>query len=287
MTQILEKNKTIDLYLIGSISTTIYGYKKLLDFFHDAAKHRNCFIHIHFKELKWIDANMTAILAAFLHKLKNENKLEFIAQLNLGHSSMNILFSNGFLNSEGHNYNNTGTSVILREFLKNQQDDFVNYVENDLLDHQGLTLTDYSKEIIINSMIEIYSNYEIHSQTEYPMFLCGQYYPKQKQLKFTIFDLGIGFLTPIQKRNEEIKSYSDAIKWALIRGNSTKDLSVPGGSGMTDLKEDMIENKGSLEVISGDAYIRRLADNGKEVEINNILSQINIGTCINLFFKEF
>ena len=286
MTGSTQTEKVKDLYLNGTIATTTFGYQKLMLFYTQASAYTDTVVNIHFNRLDWIDPNMTAIFQGVLFKLNKKNNLIFVAQLPPNHK-LNILFSNGFFNPKGYNVNYTGTAIRLKEFYKDQQDDFVNYVENDLLDHNGLTLSEDSKEIIIGSMIEIYSNFEIHSHSENPMFVCGQYYPKKGVLKFTIFDLGIGFLKPIQKKYEEIKTYCEAISWALIRGNTTKDLTIPGGCGLSDLKEDMLTNNGQLEIISGNAYKKCFNQNGKVFEINNKLEQFNIGTCINLFFKEF
>lgn len=277
----------VETSLTGSITTTPAGYSKLLRFYSQCKDLRHCKVELSFQYLNWIDANMVAILQGILLKLKLENRLEFVAILAQGSNNFNILFSNGFFtDTQGLNeIVHTGTAVKLREFQSSDEDEFVNYVENDLLDHKGLNITTNSKEIIIQSLIEIFANYDLHSKTDYPLFVCGQFYPKLETLKFTIFDLGIGFLLPIKKVEPHISSYESAIDWALVHGNSTKEGGVPGGCGLSDLKTDLLTNNGNLEIISGDAYKICSVYNGKEIATCSKLKYDNVGTAINLFFN--
>lgn len=285
--KLVSAENVVKIHLKGSITTTATGYSKLLAFYSECKDYFNCTIEVSFESLNWIDANMVAILQGILYKLKLERQIHFIALLSTKNNSFHILFTNGFLNNDELKVVNTGTAVRLQEFRVHDEDEFVNYVENDLLDHAGLNLKIESKEIIIQAMIEIFANYGLHSQTDYPLFLCGQYYPIKNTLKFTIFDLGIGFLAPISQIHPHIQNYESAIDWALVQGNSTKGGGVPGGCGLSDLKQDLLNNNGYLEIISGDAYKRCFIHDGKEFANCSTINKENIGTTINLFFNGF
>jgi len=282
----VQTPKTTTINLEGTISTTEYGLEKLMRFYNRCKAHNNTIITLEFYKLTWIDANMVAVLTGLLNKLKIENNLSFNAEI-LDDNKFDILFSNGFFNADNVLKNDKGTCVHLKHFNRGEEDDYVNYIENDLLEHKGLSLNNTSKEIIIDALIEIYSNYCIHSMTEYPIYVCGQYYPQKKVLKFTIFDLGIGFFPSINDKIPEIVTDNEAISWALIKGNSTKKNMVPGGIGLSDLKDDLIHNNGHLEIISGKAYKKCILKNGKEIDKHITLDCNNIGTTINLFINCF
>lgn len=281
----LEGDKTIELR--GRISTTKFGYQKLMKFYADCKKNKNITIEVWFNNLIWIDANMVAVFQGIIYKLEIENNLIFLAVLPHASTRFNILFNNGFFKSDDVNVRNTGTSIGLRGFLSENDDEYVNYVENDLLDHSGVNLTKESKDIIVDALIEVFNNYEIHSKTTYPIFVCGQFYPQIKTFKFTIFDLGVGFLDPIRKKEPSIKCYNEAINWALKLGNSTKEKGIPGGLGLYELKKNLLSCNGNLEIISGNAYMCCSLKDGKDIDRYSMLNCINVGTTINLFFKGF
>lgn len=255
-----------------------------MNFYDKCEKIKDSTIVIDLCNLVWIDANMVAILSGLVYKLREENTLDFVANLDPKKNTFEILFVNGFLNSDGLEIKNTGTSIKLRNFSIEDIDEYVEYVENDLVQHNDLHLNEESREIIISALIEIFANYEAHSNTKYPLFVCGQYFPKKTQLKFSIFDLGVGFLDPINKVNPKIITSEEAISWALVEGNSSK-TNMPGGCGLYDLKVDLLNNNGSIDIASGETYKSRFLKNGKEFDLNKTLNCNNIGTTINLFFN--
>ncbi|MDE3744077.1 hypothetical protein [Maribacter polysaccharolyticus] len=270
--------------LRGTISTTHYGHEKLIALYYQCNKYSNIPITVCFKDLIWIDANMAALLQAIVKKLEKENNLELLADLTESTSDFGILFRNGLFESNELGGRDTGTTIRLKEFLPHHEDEFVRYIEVDFIDFPKLTLTEYSKDVIVQSLIEIFTNYEIHSKANYPIFLCGQYYPVKKLLKFTIVDLGIGFLDPIKLKVPQIDTYEKAINWAMVEGNTTKQ-DAPGGLGLWELRESMEENNGYLEIVSGNAYKACGIKNGIRFENCKTLRSFHVGTTINLVFN--
>ena len=271
--------------LQGSISTTNYGYSKLMMFYNECSTFNGGAIEICLKYLEWIDANMSAVLQGIIHKLTIENNLRFHANLDEAKIDLNVLVCNGLIHSDKFIVKDRGTTVNLRGFSIGDDDAFVNYVENDLLDHPGLVLDYNSKEDIIDAFIEIFANYGMHSKTSYPCYVCGQYYPRIRTLKFTFFDLGIGFLKPINDEYPNIKTNDEAITWALEDGNSSK-TDTPGGTGLSKLKNCLTQKNGGFEIVSGDAYKKFHDKNDYEIGKTDTLKCRNIGTAINLFFKD-
>ena len=275
---------TIKYELKGSISSTHFGYAKLLDVYRFCKKYNNCTIMICFRNCSWFDANMSAVLRAILYKLREENNIKFYSEKKYA-DKFPILISNGFFKSNNDRIikYSTGTEVKLREFDKKQDQEYYEYVENDLLNHSGIKIDSNTKYYISECLIEAFGNFEIHSKKEYPLFVCGQYYPKKKLFIFTIQDLGVGFLNPISELHPAIDTYEKAIKWAIIKGNTTKS-GIPGGLGMDELKSNMMNVGGKFEVISGDCYHTCECKDGKVIDNYKKINCDYIGSTINLVF---
>ncbi|WP_349663893.1 hypothetical protein IZU89_16740 [Cellulophaga lytica] len=273
--------------LSGSINTNNYGINKLLNFYNTAKKYSYTHISIDFYDLKWIDANLCAVFQGIIFKLNKERGLNFSTDEIFLKQKFDILIRNGFYLFDENASDARSSTVTLRKFYKNESHNFLDYLDNDLLSHRSLKENEDLKENILGNLLEVFENYEIHSKTEYPVFVCGQYYPTKKILKFTLADIGVGFLEPISIKKKEIKTSIEAIRWAIMNGNSTKDLihkNTPGGLGLFDLHQFMIKNKGKLEIVTGNVY---WTSKHKEMNFNTYKTLNNnlLGTTINLVFN--
>jgi len=243
------------LSLHGDFYTDFSGIKRLFEFYHKASEYSNTTIYLDFYHLTWIDANLCALLQSMLFKLNSENNLTFSADLNYISEKFNVLFKNGFINNGNPVEDANNSAIVLKSFSSKDKDAFVDYINNDLLNHKGMpSFNGFTRDNILTSLIELFNNIDIHAASTYPFFVCGQYYPKQEKVVFSIVDLGVGFLPPISgKTNGEIDNCFDSIKWALIKRNTTKK-NAPGGLGLTDLHTYCQLNKGVLQIITGDTY---------------------------------
>lgn len=279
----------ISYNLKDKIKTDFSGYSKIIDFYNFAKNYKDEIIEIKFDELNWIDANLSALFLATVHKLKTENKLKFYIDFKTINSGLNVLFRNGLVNSIVGNKNKyysddyRKSTIPLKAFKLNDDGvtSFVNYIENDLLNHRGLESVDFAiKQKIKDSYFEIYDNVGIHAETNSPIIACGQYYPEQKEVKFTLVDFGVGFLKKIKEFTKgAVSQPHEAIKWA-IDGNSTKK-EARGGTGLKKIFFYCLKNNGGVHIISDNCYW--------EFE-NNKISNFTIkqgfaGTTINLIFK--
>ena len=133
------------------------------------------------------------------------------------------------------------------------------------------------KSKINKSIFEIFNNANIHGRCQH-VFSCGQYFPKKKRLLFTIADLGATIKHNVNQYLDRSLPASEAIQWAVEEGNTTKTGSIPGGLGLSLIRDFLKLNKGRIQIVSANGYWeeRKGAIFAKEFE--NVLT----GTFVNL-----
>lgn len=281
-------NETKIIPTINSIETNSLGVIELLSLYSKAIASRHSKIIYDIQNLSNFDGNMAALLMAVVHKLKKQHRKYVYIEIP---SHINILFRNGLvaqLMGKGNNnqYEDTRESTIpLKAFSLAEDENFSHYLHNDFFGHRGVdNISNTTKKILCTHFIEVYNNVQIHSEATEPLYTCGQYFPQQGLLKFTMADLGIGFLKKIKLHtNDAVSSDNAAIEWALKNTNSTKDFQQfgPGGTGLKDLKTYCEANNGSLQIISGSNMMTFVK--GKIVD--NKLATPYQGAIINLIFR--
>jgi len=275
----------IVLSLKQNVNTNFAGINKLFDFHKKASQYYNTTIYIDFYHLNWFDANLSALFGSILAKLQKENNLSFSTDMKFLREHFDVLFRNGFLKSEDANDDLQESTVSFRSFDINDKKGFIVYVENELFNHRGMPeLDDEEKSSILGSLIEVYCNIQEHSKAIEPFYVCGQYYPKQGFLAFSMVDLGIGFLPAIKTKTKgKVNNSYDAIKWALEKRNTTRE-GAPGGLGLFDLNSYFNRTNGDIQVISGDTFWSLDLENSvlKKFSFPNPYT----GSILNLFFKR-
>lgn len=273
----------VRIVISGVYKTEYFGIQKLYDFYYEALQYHNVDIFLDFSGLRFLDGNLCALLQSMLYKLHKSNNVKFTTDFDHVYSKFDVLIRNGFIPHETVGVDNRYSTVGLRQFYSTNPDDFISYIQNDLMNHRGLNLSEDVTEKMMYCFIEIFSNIELHSKTSEPFFACGQYFPEQKILKFSIVDIGNGFLPAISaKTNQYIRTSYDAILWALQEKNTTK-MDVPGGLGLTDLKNYFGQGNGQLQIVTGDAFWSSNFER-HSIKYQNFPKQY-CGTMINLLFS--
>jgi hypothetical protein len=185
-----------------------------------------------------------------IYLLHTENGLKFAIDMKHIEEKFDILTRNGFLQTDYVVGKDDRSCVKLQAFDCKEDLDFVSYVMGDLFSHDGLNFMDEeTKNRMIHNLLEVYANVE-HARTDRPIFACGQYFPKGKRLKFTLVDLGVGFLQPINEfTNGKVSKPEDAINWALREG-ATIRTDAPGGNGLSDLRNYCDQTKSHLSIMT-------------------------------------
>lgn len=242
--------------LSEEIYTNSTGVNEIISVYNFFKSKENETVEICFKGLRWIDANLCALLQAVLYKLSKENNLKFIADINTLEEKFHVFFNNGFIKQNGIKQIGE-SSVELKTFKPSQENEFIDYIDIDLLGNHGMSeVSPETKERISDAMIELFNNYQVHAKTEYPVFACGQFFPKQEKIIFTVVDLGVGFLPAIKEKTKSNKqpvtTHLGAIKWSVKKKNTTKQ--PPGGLGLSDLKKCTIDYSGEIQIVTGDTF---------------------------------
>ena len=269
--------------LSGNISTNFAGTKKLFEFYKSASDYYNETIYLDFYHLNWFDANLSALFGSILTKLNKENNLVFSTDINYLREHFDVLFRNGFFKNGTKIADEQQSTINYKSISPNDKTGFIDYIENDLLNHRGMpNFSEKEKDEILESLIEVFCNIQIHSKSTEDFYVCGQYYPEKKILTFSMVDIGIGFLPAIKERTENvINNDYDAIKWALKKRNTTK--SSPGGLGLYDLNSYFNRTKGNLQIITGDTFWSTELENAV---IKKFTFQTPyVGSILNLFFN--
>jgi hypothetical protein len=269
--------------LKGRITTTSFGIEKLLQFYHEARQHTDCEIFVDCYELKWIDANLAAILHAIDHSLMIKNKVRIRADFEDLKLRFDVLFRNGWLQDRSALiWDHQQTTLPCTQFTIDQEDDFLNYINKKLLCHRGMpVLEEKVRRRIQADLIEIYTNIYRHAKTNDPFFVCGQYYPSLNFFKFTMVDLGVGFLQPIREyTNGQITTEQQAITWAL-KGNSVTGEQL-AGMGLQGIYTYCRDHNGQLQIMTGHGFWN---SNAGTIEYGHkqLLRGFQ-GSIINLFF---
>lgn len=263
---------------IVSINNTFQSYQKLIDFY-EVNKNKE-FEDIHLTIVEWFSANMCAALGGILDTLSdnlNNVIFDFITP-----KVQAILLKNDFLSFFGHqrisDYHNTTIRFLKLEVTDGKY--FNNYVINELIGRSELPkMSSLLKQKMAEAIYEIFVNAQIHSNSNH-IYTCGQFYPRDNKIEFTIVDTGIGFKKKVNERFNSNLSSIQAIEWAIIDTHTTK-IGVTGGIGLAILKEFIGMNKGKMQIISDDGFYQFERGNEQKRTFKGSFP----GTIVNLQFK--
>lgn len=239
---------------LGEIRSTQQGFSHLAALAAALDRHVIDIVEVDFSGCAWFDANMSAPLGVvFAHAIDNFNDLK-LRGLRPGVET--ILEKNRFLVGFGFPEKSDmhGTTIPYRRFSATDNRYFADYL-NRHLRGKGLPIMSAAlSKHFRDSVLEIFVNAAMHSESKLGIFACGQYFPKLHRLDFCIADAGIGIRRKIHKELGLKMNSDKAIEWALQEGNTTKTGNVPGGLGLKLIREFIAMNKGRIQIVSDRGY---------------------------------
>ncbi|MBU0567558.1 ATP-binding protein [bacterium] len=263
------------------ISSNFEGYRGLIDFYNKTSALAFDRIILDFAKTTWLEANLIAVLGAILNKVQsglNEVKIE-----NLSSNIRNVLSRNHFLSHFGGlkipDYYKT--TIKYRKFKRAEEKLFKEYLDGELLSKEAMPdMSSLLRKKINESIFEIFNNAVIHGNCSH-IFSCGQYYPQKKRLDFTIVDLGKTIKANVTGYVNRNLSGKDSIKWAVAEGHTTKQGQIPGGLGLSLIREFLEKNNGKIQIISSDGYWEQEGQGKRDGSFPQTFS----GTIVNLEFN--
>lgn len=263
---------------LTNINNKYDSYQKLISFYQE---HKNKFFdEVQLSLTQWFSANMCAALGSILDGFAdNLNDIKFIS---IEPAIERILLKNDFLSYYGYSRITDDHNTTI-PFLKLKLTDgkfFNSYVVDQLIGREELPkMSSLLKEKMTEAIYEIFVNAQIHSNSSH-IYTCGQYFPKDDRIEFTIVDLGMGFKRKINERFNSTLTAVQAIKWATVNRHTTK-IGITGGIGLALLQEFVVKNKGKMQIISDDGFY----ESGANGEIEKLFIGSFPGTIVNLQFK--
>ncbi|MEZ0005248.1 hypothetical protein ABH942_000599 [Flavobacterium sp. 28YEA47A] len=274
---------THTVYLPKSVHSDFEGYDYLIMLIDELKVFDNSLIVFDFKKVFFIEANLCALLGAIFEIL--ETKKNIISVVNMNDGVMSILCKNEFLLKFGLStvIDYHDTSITYKKFTPNDDTSFREYITTQLINRNDFPTV--SKELsknIVQNIFEIYENARTHGLCEF-IHTCGQYYPNKegRPLYFTIVDKGMNIKENVSLFLKRDISAEEAIKWAMVKGNSTKTGTISGGLGLAIIFEFIMHNKGMIQVISSNGYYEYR--NGV-IEMNTF-NYVFDGTIVNIKFN--
>jgi hypothetical protein len=165
------------------------------------------------------------------------------------------LTRNGFL--AAFNYDEqtwAGTTIPYREDLL-ESENIAEYLSSMWLGRGWVQISGALKAAIVGRVWETYANAFEHGNSNIGVQSCGQFYPNLGVLKLTVVDFGVGVPTNVRKfLKQPLLADNVALEWAFHAGNSTAAMGIGRGIGLDLLKTFIQKNRGSLEILSHNAY---------------------------------
>ena len=272
--------------LSDNICTDAAGYQHLVDVYEAIKAQTDKDATLEFGKCRHIDANLSAVLGSLLDDLKASgytlwltNPSNTQVRDNLSRNNFFSAFNPDYIAEDTENF------IEYRKFKPDESRDFKSYIETQLMQKQKFPAhTEKAGSLIQESIMEIFVNAVSHGECSF-VYSCGEYDQDKTppSLVMTIVDRGHTIPSKVNdflsKRDMPPMSPCQAIRWALIDGNTTKD--IPGGLGLSILKDFLELNQGAMQIVSGLGMV----EFRNNTLTDHVLSKSFDGTIVNMEFN--
>jgi hypothetical protein len=231
-------------------------------------------ITLDFSQMRWVDANLVSAIGGIVEEARARDNTVRLAELRP--RTRSILDRNGFLS--GREFDPHGTTIPYRRFALTEAKEFSAYVGSHLRGHGLPDMSEAVRLRLLQGLGELFINSALHSRCQVGAFACGQVYPREAHLDFTLVDMGVGFCANVSRYLRKPVPADEAIDWAISGENTTREGDIPGGLGLKIVKGFVALNAGSLTILSDRGYWRL----DKEGVSREVLPVPFVGTMVNL-----
>jgi hypothetical protein len=257
-------------------------------------------IVFNFSRCTFLKHNAVAIIGGIAQLLRSQGRsVEFdwtsATQPVLANLNRNR-FRSHFSNQE-FSYYGVGNSIPYRHDLTKDKQSQLTYLLDYWLGRGWVDMSELLSGYVAGAVWEGYENAFSHAGSKIGVFSCGQHFPNIHRLSLCVADFGAGISNRVQSfwaarmRTANIStdvhmalsilsSQAQALKWAFVKGTSTRPTPV-GGLGLHTLKKLIELNQGSMMVFSNEAYMLMTAD-GEQYHRHNASFG---GTVVNISLR--
>lgn len=219
----------------NDIKSDYQGYNSILRWLSNYSDISNSELVFDFNNVLFLQANLSALIGTIFEILESKNNKIKLINFNTGVET--ILRKNEFLIPFGHKkiIDNYDTAIIYKKFKPNDDIGFNEYIKTQLLNKSEFpSHSEILGREITKNIFEIYENARTHGKCDF-IHTCGQFFPntKNKLLNFTIVDKGVNIKQNVSHFLKKDIIASDAIEWAMKKGNTTKTGNTSGGLGLS------------------------------------------------------
>jgi hypothetical protein len=217
-------------------------------------------VTLDFEPCDFLSAEAVAVLAGFVRFRRTRGQQTRLLPDTLRSEVRKNLWKMGLLELFGERpCPAPGNSLPLYQQQTYDREAIVRYIEREVMSRAEMPLMSKNlRKEIRRSFAEIFGNVFNHSESLIGGLVCGQVYPKRKEIQLTFFDSGTGIGRNVRSCVKGVADDPTAIRWALERGTSTLALSQghPRGLGLYLLRQFLRLNGGELQVYANSGYYR-------------------------------
>ncbi|MBW7877367.1 MAG: ATP-binding protein [Candidatus Cloacimonetes bacterium] len=263
---------------VGTVYSDFNGFSAVAKLAQETSKLVWDSAELDFGRCKFFDANMSAPLYVVVTRLRDE--LNEVSIQNLPVQIEEILRKNCFLEvlNLRQMQDTNHTTLPFKIFKTHAVEQFYDYLKQYVPDKGASIMSKMLNKRFFQSILEVFSNAFVHSESVSGVFVCGQFFPKKHKLNFTIADAGVGIREKVRRFTGLRMSSCKAIEWALVEGHSTRNSQHPGGLGLKLIKDFINTNQGRLQIVSRFGFYE-FSSKGQSV---NKMPYDFPGTCVNI-----
>ena len=257
--------------------------EKFSEIFNAIREQPNERVLINFADYKYIDPHYAVLIAAipYISKLykvsstirintRNDKFVEFITKTGI------------FDNVRDIRHSDIVSSKKKVPFIVLNDDKQGLEMSEKIINAFPVTISADLKADLVSKIYEIISNAFTHSKCS-TVFCCGCLDTKG-DFHFSIYDIGIGIPSGVNKYLGTNWPDEQALKWAWEKGNSTLNgvTDYPRGAGLDLLKEFAHKNNGEILMVSGKSFCKIRNDKDVFRSMNSDL----LGTFFSMSIKK-
>jgi len=234
----------------GSVTANVEGFNYISVLHKQLSELKDTDIIVDFSRISWIDGHLTASLdTVFRQSATNSNIIKLSG---LQPRLRETLCKNRLLAERKPDQFNTVMPIT--PFSVEAGQDFSSYAKKYLDRPEMPKMTRSLRRRFFEGVDELFANAALHSRTNVPIMVGGQFFPRAGKLAFCIADGGEGMHQPVCAKLRKMLHPEEAIAWAMEPYNTTRQGDIPGGLGSKILREFIELNKGKITVVSNNGF---------------------------------